>query len=163
GLRRVGEETDRDEIDAGFGIGANAFEADATGALDGYAPSGFRATLNGATNVFDVHVVEQDGLCTDVQGLFQFVKIAELDLDWLRAPAIADGPVKRGNDATRQCDVVVLDKNPVGKIETVVHPSPASHCILVDDTQTGSGLARVEDSRFRAGDGVDKFAGQRGD
>src|SRR5579862_558434 len=157
------EQTDGDEVDAGLSVGADVFEADAAGALEGDAALVLRTALHRTPDVVDAHVVEQDGFGADAQGLLQFVKIAELDLDWLGAAAIAHSPVKRGNDATRQCDVVVFNQNPVGKIEAVVHPSPASHCILIDDAKTGGGLARVKNAGLGARDGVDELSGQGGD
>ena len=61
-------------------------------------------------------MVEQDGFGAMVESLFQFVECTNFNFDDLFAAAVTDSALKRGNDASGQRDVIVLEQDTVGKI-----------------------------------------------
>ena len=71
------------------------------------------------------HVVEQHGFGADLHHLVEFVERAHFDLDRLRTATVVQRALKRGNDATGQRDVIVLDENAVAEIEAVIMPAAA--------------------------------------
>ncbi len=67
GLGRMSQQSDGNKIHAGVGVGANIFQADAAGALEGNAAAvpqgvGLGAAVNRAVHFFRRHVIEQDSL-----------------------------------------------------------------------------------------------------
>src|SRR5208283_5369836 len=158
GLRRMREQADRDEIDAGLGVGANVLQTNSAGAFQGNTRFYRRTALNRATHLLGRHIVEQDGFGAVGESVLEFVEGTHFDFDGLRAPAILYRALQHGNDAACQRDVIVLDKNSVGKIEAVILPAAAAHRVLVDHAEAGSGLPGVEDAGLRAGDSLDEFA-----
>src|SRR6476620_2209823 len=73
------------------------------------------------------------------------------------------GTLQYRSDASRQRDVIVLDKHAVRKIKPVILSAAATHRVLVENTQAGHGLAGIEYAGFRSRDGVHKLSGERGD
>src|SRR5262249_31768623 len=83
-----------------------------------------------------------------------------LDLD--RQPRFLR-PLYRRGDAAAETQVVVLDQHGVVEAETVVRPAAGAHGQLLESTEAGWRLARVEDDRTRSRDGIDLARGQRRD
>ena len=98
-----------------------------------------------------------------LQHQFEFLQRANLNLNRLRAATIAQRAIQRRNNAARQCDVIVLDQNPVAQVETMIVSAAASDCVLVEHAQAGSSLAGVKNGRLRSLDGIDVLARERGD
>src|SRR5579864_569914 len=82
------------------------------------------------------------------QRLFHLGERPHFDLDRLRTAAIAVGTLKCRHDATRERNVIVLDEHAVGEIKTMILPASAAHAVLVNDSQAGHRLARIENSRL---------------
>ncbi len=97
------------------------------------------------------------------EGFLQFRQSADFHLDGLGAATVADGALERRDDAAGEGDVVVLDQDSVGKIEAMILAAATADRVLVDNSQAGSGFARIENAGLRAGNRVDKFAGKGGD
>ena len=55
-----------------------------------------------------------------LQHQIEFLQRAHLDLDSLRAAAIAQRAFQRRNHAAGECDVIVLDQHAVAKVETMI-------------------------------------------
>src|SRR5437763_6067902 len=64
-------------------------------------------------------------------------------------------------DASRQRDVIALDKHAVIEAETMITRAARNHSVLFQHPQARCGLARVNNLRARAFDGADKCARQR--
>ena len=62
-----------------------------------------------------------------------------------------------------EVNVVVLDQDHVEQSDAVILPAAACDCQLIHHAQAGSGLARVEDYRFGAGNSIHEGPGQCGD
>ena len=159
----MGDAAYGNKIDAGFGVGANIFERDASRAFEGNAASVARADFDGLANVFDAGVVDEDGVSAVAEGLLQLFERTNFDFDGLMAAAIVEGAFEGGNGAAGEGDVIVLDEDAVGKIEAMILAAAATDGVLVEDAQAGRGLASIENTNARAGDGVDEFARDGGD
>jgi len=109
---------------------------------------GLRAALDGAANVVDRHVVEQNGLATMRQSLLQFVKRAHFDFDNLRAAPVANRVLKRRHDAAGQGDVVVLDEYAVREVEAMILSASRSARHSYQSPAVPGAVLRV--SRMRA-------------
>ena len=71
---RVREQSDGDEIDAGFSVGAYVFEIDAARGFEGNAAVVPAAAFDCGANIGDGHVVKQDGFSAESQRIFELSK-----------------------------------------------------------------------------------------
>ena len=107
--------------------------------------SAVRMSLTAFLTWLGRHVVEQDGLGAAGDGLFEFERGADFDLDDLAGLAAGEGVFEGGGKAAAEGDVVVLDEDAVLQVEAVVEASAAADGVLVQRAQAGDGLAGVED------------------
>ena len=71
------------------------------------------------------------------------------------------GSFERRHNASCQRNMIVLDQNSVGEIQTMVLPASATHRVFVQHAQAGHSLAGVQNSSLGSGDRVRKLASQR--
>ena len=167
----MGERSDADEVHTSLGIGPNVFQHNAARGFRWNPAVGFvlylaRELVNTVHGDFDGcgrHVIQQNGLGTELQRLFKLGWSSHLDLHTLALAPVLQSLRKRLADAAAERDVVVLDEDAAGQVETVIGASSGEHGILFQRAQPWDGLAGVEHVGFRAVHGVDILASQGGD
>jgi len=169
----VGERADADEVDSGFGVGADVGENDAAGGFGGDPLRGtvlgvgsvcFLAdAFDGSLDLLGGHVVEENGFGTVGECLLELVRGAHLDLNALAFSAVLKGAGEDGGQAAAEGDVVVLDEDAGGEIDAVVGASAALDRVLIEDAEAGDGFTGVEDAGVGTLNGVDVMAGKGGD
>jgi hypothetical protein len=105
----VGEGADGQEVDPGLGHRPGPFQGDATRRLGTGPPA---AGLHRLGHRAQLHVVEQQQVAAEVEGLGDLVEGLHLDLEGQAGagrPRRLDGPAQ----AARRLDVVVLDQQGV--------------------------------------------------
>src|SRR5581483_1774893 len=64
-------------------------------------------------------------------------------------------------NAAGESNVIVLDEHSVRKVETMVLPAAAAHGVFIDDAQPRGRFPRIENSRSRSRNCLNKFASER--
>ena len=124
---------------------------------------GLRAAVDeqhGRVELRQRHVVEQQDVGAGLERGADVVERLALDLD---RHAVALCAAHGLGDAAAEPQVVVLDQDAVVQAEAMVRAAAAAHGELLQRAQARRRLARVEDRRAGAGDGVDVPARQRRD
>ena len=109
------------------------------------------------------HAVEQDGLGSAHERVFEVLGGAHFNLDALAWLAGRERMLERGSNAAAKSDVVVLDKNAAGKVDAVIGAAAAEHSVLFERPHAGDGFASIEHARVRALDRVCILARKRCD
>src|SRR5260370_23000222 len=114
GAGGMGDSAHRNEVRAGFGIGADGIERDASRKL--YR----RALVDDAhpfARFFRAEIVKQKFLCAGCQSFVEFVARANFNLH--RQQRVFDRG-ERSVNASRGCDVIVLDQHRVVQSHTMI-------------------------------------------
>lgn len=152
------------EINAGFGNGADGREIDAAAGF-GFCPA--FALLNGEPQLDQVHVVQQDEIRTRRNRLIYLFECVGFDFHFDLRVFCA-----RGADGGGDCiwlgiaqsgEMIVFDEHHVEQAEAVINAAAASDGIFFQSTQAGSGFARVKNLRVGALDGIHELRSQGGD
>uniref|UniRef100_E6PYR3 Uncharacterized protein n=1 Tax=mine drainage metagenome TaxID=410659 RepID=E6PYR3_9ZZZZ len=159
----MSQSSDGDELDAGFSVRANIFKHDSTGCLS-WDPLFFCAnTRDTIGDLLRRHVVEQDRFRVVGKGLIQLSHRAHFNLDTLACGARSKSTHKDLGYAATERDVIVLDKNSIGKIKPMIGATTAEDGIFFQSTQSGHRLAGIEHTGLRSVNRIDIGACQRGD
>src|SRR6266849_7190957 len=155
----------RDEIYAGSGDSSKArgIGANVARGLDQHTGSATAHQFHRAVHHFDMHVVEQDDICTGCQGLVYFHQCFALDFDLEQVGSQAASGIDGCCDAPGRLDVVVLDENAIAQAEAVIVTAARPYSILLQAAQTWRRLARIKDARPCAFDGAYTARGDGGD
>ena len=100
------------------------------------------------------HVVEQDPVGAGGERLADLVERVALDLDRRSRQPAARSRSTAVRDSSGEAQVVVLDEDRVVEAQPVVRAAAAAHGVLLERAQAGRRLARVEEDRAGARDGV---------
>src|ERR1700750_3343232 len=119
--------------------------------------------LDGGGYVSRRHVVEKDGLGSAFERLLEFLAIADFHLHPLTGLARGERCGQYLGNATAKRDVVVLDEDAVGEIETMVLAASAGDSVFIQQAQSGHSLAGVKNFRLSALHLVYIAAGNRSD
>src|SRR4051812_29952260 len=95
------------------------------------------------------------------QGFLDFVQVGTFDDDHHVLRRLLDRDGGRLADAAGHLGMVLLDEDRVVQPEAVVVAAAGEHGLLLELAQQRGGLARVQDPRAAAVDGLDVAAGQR--
>src|ERR1035437_9479801 len=156
GAGGVGDGAAGDEVGAHVGVVADVFESDAAGEFDLGAAGDFADPVGGFVGG---EVIQQQMGGAALQGLVEFLAGADFDLDGESAMA---GALEGVAHAAGRRDVVVLDQDGIVEAHAVVHHAPGRGGCLFESTQSGRGLAGVEDLAARALDGGGELGGGGG-
>ena len=121
----VGERSDTDHIDAGFGDGANRLTSDR-------------------------HVVQEHDVGPHHQQLTKLLERFDLHFDFHGVPDAGSHHCDRSADSSGCGDVIVLDHHGVIQPESVVGASPHPDRILLQGPQSRCGLASIGDHHTRS-------------
>src|SRR5436305_9078950 len=66
-----------------------------------------------------------------------------------------------GDNSTGEGNMIVLDQDSVGKVQTMVLPAAATHRVFIDHPQPRDRLPGIEDSGFSAGHSLDELTCER--
>src|ERR1035437_3132692 len=147
GAGGVGDGAAGDEVGAHAGVVADVFESDAAGEFDLGAAGDFADPVGGFVGG---EVIQQQMGGAALQGLVEFLAGADFDLDGESAMA---GALECVAHAAGRRDVVVLDQDGIVEAHAVVHHAPGRGGCLFESTQSGRGLAGIEDLAARTFDG----------
>ena len=156
GASRVRDGAGRDEIGAGFGVGADGVEGDAAGEFDLGTAGDLAHPIGGFGGG---EVVEQQVGGAAIERFAQLFPRAYFDLDGQAGGA---GPPDGIADAAGRRDVIVLDQDGVVEAHAVVRGSAGRGGGLFERPHAGGGFARIEDAAAGAGHGFGVAACQGG-
>lgn len=153
----MGDGTDGDQVDAGFGDRSDGFQADATGS---FCQGSAGDELDGGAELVGRHVVEEDDVCTGLcgeAGLFEGVGFHFDPQVGKKASGAPDG----GGDGVGQFggeggEVIVLDENHVPETDTVILATAAGDGVFLEGAPAGGGFPGVEDAGGGSPDGGDE-------
>jgi hypothetical protein len=109
------------------------------------------------------HVVEEDRLCAEFEGFFEFLRSSHFHLDPLAFPALFESLREHLRQASAEGDVIVLDEDSRCQVDAVIGAAAAEDRILFQGSQSGNGLAGIQNARVRSLDRVYVSARQGGD
>ncbi len=99
------------------------------------------------TQQFGRHVVEQHGIHADCQSLSELSEGIDLDLDFHEMADRRFRALKRGANAARHGDVVVLDQDGVVQPEAMIATAAGAHRLFLENAQPRRRFSRANDAR----------------
>ena len=159
----MGQRPHRNEVHAGFSVGAYVLQRDSARGFQRHGEIEFADPLDRLTNLVRRHVVQQHRLGAMFQYPIEFLQRADLYFNLLRAAPIVQCSFDGLDRAPRQSNVIVLDQHTVAEIEAMIMAAATRHRVLVEQTQPGNGLARIQDYGLGPFHFVDVAPRERGD
>lgn len=155
----MGQGTDRNIVDPGFGDRPHVLQGHAAGGLE---PSPTMHQAHRLGQHFNAHVVQQEARNARVERFPDVLQRSGFDLDLEGGPG-APRPPDGLRKGAGEVHVVVLDQDHVVEAEAMVGAASPGDGEFVKGAQPRGRLSGIENPGVRAGDGIDESAGQRGD
>lgn len=165
----MGQRSDADSLDAGFGDGSNGFQRDAAACFQQNLRGCFVSLPYGFAKLVGVHIVEQDDVGAAFQDVSKLLEGVDFKLD-RHATGRLGASLPDGVGETRVTDepgpggdVVVFDEDAIEEAHAMVGSAACSDSILGETSPTGQRLASVEDRRGCAFYRLDELVCEAGD
>ncbi len=158
----MGDDTHRDEVDARFGNRTHGVQRDSARSFHAlHAPF---CQAHRFAQGLQRHIVQKERVRARLDGLLNLLQRRAFHLHPQRMGRMGAGASNRlTNIAAERKQMVVFYQDSVIQPDAVIDPAPNAHRILLQQAQSGRGLARVGDSCPCALHGVHESACEGGD